>query len=116
VCLGACTKQSDVLPSGSVDFTLDLNDPAYSKLATDGGYIIKNNVVVARDNLGRYVAATERCSHEGTYAIILKNNEWFCTDHDARFAINGNGLNEKGKRNLTIYQTEITNTLLRVFS
>ena len=46
VCLGSCGKDDELplTPTDSVDFTLDLNDPANANLAINGGYIIKNKV------------------------------------------------------------------------
>lgn len=111
-CLGGCSK-SDI---GPVDFTIDLTDPTYSNLANNGGYIVKDRVVVARDNAGNLVAATQLCSHEDKYQIILKDNEWFCTDHDARFSLEGAGLNEKGSKGIAVYQTTLSGDTLRVFS
>ena len=116
-CLGGCAKEMMTPPTtGPVDFTLDLNDSANANLANNGGYIVKDRVVVARDVSGNFVAATQQCSHDGTHAIILKNNEWYCTDHAARFSLNGGGLNELGKNNLAIYRTELNGNMLRVFS
>ena len=111
-CLGGCSK-SDM---GPVDFTINLTDPAYSNLANNGGYIVKDRVVVARDNAGNLVAATQLCSHEDKYQIILKDNEWFCTDHDARFTLEGAGLNEKGSKGISVYQTTLAGDTLRIFS
>ena len=117
VCLGGCSKDM-IGPSNSdsVDFTLDLSDAANSKLTNNGGYLVRDRVVVAKDMNGNYVAATQVCSHDGTRAIILKNNEWFCTDHPARFSLTGDGLNEKGKKDLAIYNTDLQGVLLRVYS
>ena len=115
-CLGGCSKDDDFRPLDAVDFTLDLTDSANSKLLTNGGYLIKNKVVVARTTNGEYVAATQQCSHEGTYAVILKNDEWFCTDHDARFDLNGGGLNKDGKKGLTIYKAVLNGNLLSISS
>lgn len=114
-CLGGCAKES-FAPTAAVDFTLDLESAANSNLKSNGGYIIQNRVVVAKDNNGNYVAATQTCSHEGTNAIILKNNEWFCTDHDARFDLNGNGLNDLGNKGLSIYNIDLSGNTLRVYS
>lgn len=116
-CFGGCSKDDeDFAPTEDVDFTIDLSDPTYDNLQQNGGYIIKDRVVVAKDNNGNYVAATQRCSHEGSYEIVLRNNEWFCTDHSARFDLSGQGLNSEASRNLTIYQTELNGQMLRVFS
>ena len=117
-CLGSCSKDNInyLPPPGDIDFTIDLTQSAYATLATNGNYVIKDKVVIAKDVDGNFVAATQLCSHEGKYEIILKDNEWFCTDHDARFSLSGNGLNDKGNKNLTIYQTELNGDLLRIFS
>lgn len=114
-CLGGCAKEN-FAPTTPVDFTLDLDSANNNSLKNNGGYMIQNRVVVAKDNNGNYVAATQTCSHEGTNAIILKDNEWFCTDHDARFDLNGNGLNKDGEKGLTIYKTELSGDMLRVYS
>lgn len=112
-CLGSCSKNE---PLTDVDFTINLTDSANDALLTEGGYLIQDKVVVAKNDAGEYVAATQVCSHENKSKIILKNDEWFCTDHDARFDLSGNGLNDKGSKGLAIYNTELTGDLLRVFS
>ena len=114
-CLGSCTKEN-FAPTGSVDFTLDLTDSQNSALLQDGGYIVVDNVVVARTTSGDYVAATRICSHEGSRQIIFRNNEWYCTDHGARFDLNGGGLNRDGSKGLYIYQVERSGDMLRVFN
>lgn len=117
-CFGGCgeTDGDSITPAGDVNFELDLNDPNNAALLQNGGYIVRNNVVVAKDDSGRFVAATVICSHDGRKEVILKNNEWFCTAHDARFRLNGQGLNDKGKKNLTIYNTELQGSTLHIFS
>lgn len=115
-CLGACSKNNDLEPLGDVSLILDLKDASNAPLLKNGGYIINNRIVIARTDSGEYVAATERCSHEGTYAIILKNDEWFCTDHDARFDLVGKGLNSKGDKGLTVYNTSLNGDILTVSS
>lgn len=118
-CLGACSQDDSVSPStsaGDVDFELDLDDSANAAILVNGGYLIKNQVVVARDNNGDYVAATQRCSHENKNRIILKNDQWYCPEHGAKFSLNGTGLNSDAKRGLTIYNTTLNGSILRVFS
>lgn len=116
-CLGSCSKESTT-PSGPVDFTLNLNDPANAALANNGGYVIQNAVVVAKTSTGSYVAATVICSHEGQQQITFRgaNNQWYCTAHGATYDVNGAGLNSNGSRGLTIYKTQLTGTSLRVYS
>lgn len=116
-CMGSCSKdQTTLAPLGTVDFTLDLNDPANKALKMNGGYVIKNSVVIARDNAGEIVAATQRCSHRGYYNIIFKYDQWYCPVHGARYKIDGSGLNGEASKGLTIYKTQINNNILHVYS
>jgi cytochrome b6-f complex iron-sulfur subunit len=115
-CFGSCKKDSTPAADVPVDFTLDLAAPANAALATNGGYLVSNGVVVAKNNAGAYVAATQTCSHEGLKQITLANNEWTCTAHGAKFNLAGSGLNSNGSKGLKIYNTTLTGTSLRVFS
>ncbi|MBB4078691.1 nitrite reductase/ring-hydroxylating ferredoxin subunit [Lewinella aquimaris] len=119
-CLGGCSKEEDEAftptPSTGIDFTLDLNATENAPLATDGGYVVRNKIVVARTLTGDYVAATQQCSHEGNLAVQLRNDEWYCTVHGARYTLAGDGLNQFGSNGLTTYKTALNGTDLRVFS
>ncbi len=114
--MGCSAEDGPFLPSGSVDFTIDLSAPESSNLLNNGGYVIRNNVVIARSGEGEYLAATQICSHEGLYEITYKNDEWYCTAHDARFDTEGTGLNSNGKNGLTLYNTDLNDNMLRVYS
>lgn len=120
-CLGGCAVEN-IAPdqqaaSGPVDFTLDLNAAVNSNLSNNGGYVIVNNqVVVARTTAGEYVAATRTCSHDPRKEVILRNGEWYCTAHGARFRLDGGGLNGNGRNGLTIYNTQLTDNMLRIFA
>lgn len=88
-----------------VKATIDLNASTYTKLKTMGGYVvIDNTYVLALSKTGKYIAATVTCSHEPKKRIIYSNEEWYCTDHGARFSLTGTGLNQKANRGLTIYK------------
>jgi nitrite reductase/ring-hydroxylating ferredoxin subunit len=117
-CFGSCKKDStpDSGSNPAVDFTLDLTAPANAALATNGGFLVSNGVVVAKSNAGAYVAATQKCSHQGLNQITLANNEWTCTAHGAKFSLSGSGLNSNGSNGLKIYNTAVTGNSLRVFS
>jgi cytochrome b6-f complex iron-sulfur subunit len=115
-CLGSCKKDTAAATDAAVDFNVDLTAAGSAALATNGGYIVQNNVVVARNNAGNYVAATVTCSHQSQNQITLNNNEWYCTAHGARFALTGGGLNSNGSNGLKIYNTALNGTTLRVFS
>ena len=112
-CLESCKKDT---AATNVDMTIDLTTATYDKLKTNGGYVVSNNIVIARTKAGDYVAATVICSHEDLKQITFQDEEWNCTAHGARFDQKGVGLNSNGKKGLTIYKTTLTGTNLRVFS
>ena len=116
-CLGGCTK-TDNAPTGTVDFTLDLTAAANGALAANGGFVISNKVVVAKDTSGNFVAATQVCSHEGNVQVTYSKaaNNFTCTVHGAMFDLQGKGTNANGSKGLTIYKTALSGTSLRVFS
>jgi cytochrome b6-f complex iron-sulfur subunit len=99
-----------------IDFTLDLNDAAYSTLNTVGRYVIANRIVIARISSTTFAAVTQVCSHEGRVKVIYQNAQFYCTEHGAKFDVNGRGLNSNGKNGLTVYLTALNGNLLRVFS
>jgi len=120
-CLGGCAVEN-IAPdqpniTAATDFSLDLNAAVNSNLSNNGGYVIVNNqVVVARTTTGEYVAATRTCSHDPRKEVIMRNGEWYCTAHGARFRLDGVGLNGNGRNGLTIYNTQLTGNILRVFA
>ncbi len=133
-CLAGCHKKTllgppnhilegnDKLPGlENVDITIDISDPKYSNLKWSGGWaIVETNIVVAKtEDTEEFVAASRLCSDEVLPGIVFAGNEWYCTEHDATFDTLGDGTqthNDKGFRGLRVYQTELNNNLLRVFS
>lgn len=114
-CLGGCKKSET---PAKVDFTINLDDAAFAALKNNGGYVIKDSVVIARTIAGNYAAATQICSHEGNKQVVYDktNNQWFCNSHGARFTLSGSGANSNESKGLTIYNTSLTGNSLRVFS
>lgn len=113
-CLHSCKADE----AGAVDFTIDLSASANAALQTNGGYIISNNCVVAKDTSGNYVAATVICSHEGEKKVSYdkNNNRYVCSAHGATFSLTGSPINSVTKNSLTIYKTSLSGTTLRVYS
>jgi cytochrome b6-f complex iron-sulfur subunit len=99
-----------------VDFTLDLTDSANAKLLNPGGYLIVNKIVVARVSADTFAAVTQVCSHENRSKVIFRNNEFYCTEHGARYTLAGAGLNSEGKKGIKAYNAELSGTSLRVFA
>jgi nitrite reductase/ring-hydroxylating ferredoxin subunit len=117
-CSGACEYQHlNLQPKYEVDFTVELKDPANASLLSAGGFIVSNNVVIARPALDQFVAASLVCSHEWLPEITFDNarNIFSCNAHGAAYDLTGKGLNERGKNGLKIYQTQLTGTSLRIY-
>jgi cytochrome b6-f complex iron-sulfur subunit len=112
--LSSCTNESNVTPMPMGGFTLDLSDVANAALKNAGGYVIKNDVVIANVGSGSYAAVTLVCTHENLKQVTYKNNEFYCTAHGARFSNDGKGLNDKGKKGLTVYKTSLSGTTLTI--
>ncbi|MBU2996911.1 Rieske 2Fe-2S domain-containing protein [Cellulophaga baltica] len=129
-CLHGCSSDSgdstiddEVETPTNIDFTIDLNSEEASNLADNGGFILKNLVVVARNLEGDYVAATQICSHEANEDVRFVTDDgeafYYCSVHGSRFAQDGTPLNqvdENEAKPLTIYNIELLDgDLLHVF-
>ncbi len=107
-------------PTG-VDFTVDLGSAEASNLADNGGFILKNDVVVVRNLEGTLIAASQICSHQGYDQVRFVSDAggiFYCDVHGSRFAQNGTPLNQIGNttaKALKVYQTSLDGTILRVF-
>ncbi len=116
-CLG-CKAADDQTITGpsNVDFTLDLTAPANAALASVGGYIYKNGIIVAR-TAGGYVAVSFTCTHQGgTVTYDNGAGNFYCPNHGSRFATSGAVVNGPADRPLTHYNTSLSGTSLRVYS
>ncbi len=103
-CLGhtaGCNKP----PAGTI-IELDKRDSENKPLGWNGGYIIKDGIVIARNNSGDIVAASRECSHEHKVAVIFDSDQWYCPLHGARYDQNGGGLNSKGSGGVVTYKTK----------
>jgi len=114
--LSSCQNESEVAPSGTVDFTLDLTNASYSALNTVGKYITINKVVIARVSATSFAAVTQICSHEGQAQVMYNGSGFSCPAHGATFSITGAKTNNFSNKGITAYQTTLTNSSLRVFS
>lgn len=125
-CLGGCSKDDGtngniVTPPTNIDFTIDLNSSEGEKLANNGGFILKNLVVVVKNLEGEFVAATQICSHEQYDQVRFVNQDggiFYCDVHGSRFSQNGTPLNtipNSTAKALKIYNTSLEGSILRVF-
>lgn len=124
-CAQGCSKDEVVgnikeVPTG-VDFTIDLSSNEAANLANEGGYVLKNDVVVARNLEGELIAATQICSHQGYDQVRFVSDQggiFHCDVHGSRFGQDGSPLNQIGNttaKALRIYRTSVEGDILRVY-
>lgn len=121
-CLQGCSSDSDSgggeeVPSG-VDFTIDLSGPDGAALQENGDFIIRNDVVVARNLEGAFVAASRICSHEqnpGVSFVEQLGGIFECYVHGSRFAQDGTPLNAVTANPLKVFRTSLSGDLLRIY-
>ncbi|MAU26886.1 MAG: (2Fe-2S)-binding protein [Muricauda sp.] len=121
-CINGCSSDNEDLeqfpvPTG-VDFTVDLASSEAAPLANNGGFILKNFVVIARNLEGNFVAASQVCSHQQTEEVrfITEDGGIFrCSTHGSRFSQNGTPLNSITSNPLKIFNTELNGDILRIF-
>ena len=124
-CLQGCSKDEvngNIVeePTG-VDFTVDLNAAEASNLANNGGFILKNLVVIVKNLEGEFVAASQVCSHQAYDQVRFVDQNggiFYCDVHGSRFAQDGTPLNQvdgSPAKPIKIYNTELNGSLLRIF-
>jgi cytochrome b6-f complex iron-sulfur subunit len=120
-CLGSCSKtsatQGVVTAPTVVDFTIDLSLPANNNLASDGGYIYSNGIIVARTTAGNYVAVSQACTHEGVSVQYVSSQDLFyCPSHGAKYSDNGAVISGPTSVALKQYNTSLSGNSLRIYS
>lgn len=113
----SCSKDegSSTTAPANVDFTLDVST---GSLATNGGFLVSNGIVVARATDGTFLAVSSSCPHEGTNVnYVSSTNSFHCPNHGQNFSNTG-AVTTGGKTttNLKQYNTTLTGTSLRVYS
>lgn len=121
-CMGGCSKNSagvinpPVVPTG-VDFSLDLTTSANAALKNNGGFVVSQNIIVARTSAGAYIAVQQSCTH-ASYPLEYQsgNHRFYCGYHGSNFSESGAVINGPAQTALTVYKTTLTGNLLRVQS
>lgn len=120
-CMG-CKKDSsadttDTTGPTGVNFSLDLSLAANAALLSNGGSLVNSGVIVARTKTGSYIAVQRSCTHESyTLTYQSANSRFYCPNHGATFSESGAVTNEPATRALTVYNTQLTGTTLKVYS
>jgi cytochrome b6-f complex iron-sulfur subunit len=111
---GKSSKNSTPTAPSNVDFTLDVSSGA---LASNGGYLVSQGILVARTNSGTFLAVSAACTHEGTSVTYnAANNNFVCPNHGAKFSSSGMVTLGPATTNLKSYNTSLTNSTLRIYS
>lgn len=111
----SCSSDSaPVVAPSNVDFTVDVSSGA---LASNGGFLVTNGIVVARTTSGSYIAVSAACTHEGTTVNYKSSsNNFVCPNHGAKFSSNGTVTQGPASSNLKSYNTQLSGNTLRVYS
>lgn len=120
--LSSCESKADdaALLSDALDMTIQLDDARYTDLLKKGFYVVVNNrVIVANVQANQFVAASPKCTHEGTtLAFQANSNSFYCALDGSRYDLTGKVLNGPATLPLTLYKVsndQKTNSL-RIFS
>ncbi|MEC7264373.1 MAG: Rieske 2Fe-2S domain-containing protein [Bacteroidota bacterium] len=124
-CLQGCSKdevKGNIVeePTG-VDFTVDLNSAEAANLASNGGFILKNLVVIAKNLEGEFIAASQVCSHESYDQVRFVNQNggiFYCDVHGSRFDQDGTPLNQVDSapaKAIKVYNADLTGSILRIY-
>ena len=124
-CVQGCSKDevngTVVEEPTGVDFTIDLNSAEAQALANNGGFILKDLVVVARNLEGEFIAASQVCSHQMYDQVRFVDQSggiFYCDVHGSRFAQDGTPLNQVDNnpaKPIKVYNVEQEGSTLRVF-
>lgn len=107
--------QTSVAPT-NVDFTIDISTSAYAPLKSNGGSVYKSGVIIARTNTGTFLAYSQYCTHAGCTVNFSGTNYFQCYCHGSEFDSNGKVLRGPANSPLAKYKTQLTGTMLRVYS
>jgi cytochrome b6-f complex iron-sulfur subunit len=112
----SCSKDENSTPAPTnIDFTIDISS---GNLATNGGYLTQQGIVVARQNATTFWAVSAACTHESTsVGYVASSNSFHCPNHGQNFSNTG-AVTTGGKTSTALkqYNTTLTGTSLRVFS
>lgn len=100
-------------PTG-IDFNVDVSS---GTLATNGGFMVTNRIVIARTLTGSFIAVSATCTHEGTNVNYNgSGNNFICPNHNSEFSSTGVVTKGPATSNLKQYNTSLSGNTLRVYS
>lgn len=116
----SCEKEDPDPGNGDPDpgenslLELDLGDPNYSSLTSEGGFVIESEVIVI--NTGdNYLALSSRCTHQGcTVSYNHGSSQLPCPCHGSSFSTSGAVLQGPALTPLTKYTVEQNGDILLI--
>lgn len=116
-------EPADLIPNVPVNFTIDLNDPLYVDLATDGGHVFISNegvrgISVYRVSSSEYIALDRNCSHQPSQSCatvdVNSSNLLHCPCHGSQFQFDGNVAKGPATKSLKKYTTSLNGNFLTI--
>lgn len=122
-CLQSCGETEIPDPTGpgttgKLDFSIDISMATFNALQTKGGFLVTQNVIIARTLDDKWLAVSAKCTHEGTIIGYRKSsNDFLCPLHGAEFKFDGALQKGPATSALKKYTTTFTanSNILRVF-
>ena len=113
----SCKKSNSAPAAPNVDFTIDISTSQYNALQSNGGsvYYSSQNIIIARDNAGNFVALYGLCPHASCSVQFDGANKFPCPCHGSLFDESGNVLWGPATSGLKKYNTSLNGTKLRVY-
>lgn len=95
--------------------TVDLNDPDFVALKSDGGFAYKDNYIVINTGEENFVALSSICTHQGcTVNYNASSNQLPCPCHGSIFAVNGTVLNGPAGSSLDTFDVSREGDILTI--
>jgi cytochrome b6-f complex iron-sulfur subunit len=88
---------------------------ATGPLASNGGFIVQNGILVARTNTGTFLAVASTCTHQQyTLTYSAGYNNFLCLNHGSQFDSNGNVASGPATIPIKKYNTSLSGNTLTV--
>jgi len=110
-------SSSDTSSPARVNFTLDLSMVGNALLLNKGGSLVSNGIIVANTQVVAYIAVQRSCTHE-SYVVSYQSgsNRFSCLNHGETFSASGTITNVPASRAITVYNTQLMGTTIKVYS
>lgn len=93
---------------------VDLTDTQNSALLSDGGFVVRNNVIII-NNGGTYIALSSVCTHQSCQVSYnANNNNLPCPCHGSLFSTSGSVLNGPADAPLATYSVTENGDVLEI--